>query len=121
MAKYISNAFSLQMIQPGWVICTKEITPVDVPVDAVSIIGHADTAAVISGILNRKVEMNRTSIQLKIGDELYVAQITGGRLPEGATTLPEGIEIKWVKVVPQSLDNWGYCHEGQCPLSNLAI
>ena len=35
---------------------------------------------------------------LKKGDTLYVAQLTGGRLPEGATELPEGFSFKFLKV-----------------------
>ncbi len=55
-------------------------------------IGHSDLA----NILN--VECNRVSISLKDGDELYVAQLVGGRLPEGTTTLPEGFSLKWYKI-----------------------
>lgn len=31
-------------------------------------------------------------------DTLYVGQVVGGRLPEGATTLPDGFEIKFIRV-----------------------
>jgi hypothetical protein len=58
----------------------------------VSAVGHADTAAVLG------VPMNRLNVSLEQGDELYVAQLQGGRLPEGATTLPSGFSFKFLKV-----------------------
>ena len=92
--RYLSNAFSGQMIMDDelW-IHRSSVTPEEVPTDAKSVIGHIDTARVVSTILNREVPCNRESIALREGDELYVAQITGGRLPEGATTLPEGASM----------------------------
>ena len=60
--------------------------------DNVSIVGHPDTAAVLG------VKFNRVSVKLNKGDVLYVAQIVGGRLPEGCTTLPEGFTFKFLKV-----------------------
>ncbi len=62
-----------------------------------SAIGHADTAAVIGNILGVEVAMNRINVSLTADTELYVAQVVGGRLPEGCTTLPEGIVIKFVR------------------------
>lgn len=63
-----------------------------------SAIGHADTAAVLG------VEMNRVNVSLAIGDTAYVAQLQGGRLPEGSTTLPEGFAFKYLKVEITSHD-----------------
>lgn len=70
----------------------------DVPVDVESCIDHADTAAAVSDILGRKVEMNRANVHLNPGDVLYIAQVVGGRLPEGATTLPNGFAMKFLRV-----------------------
>ena len=100
MAAYLGNAFSLQMLTafPADISVT-EVAPTEVPADAVSVIGHPDTAAVVADILGRDVPANRVSISLKAGDVLYVAQLMGGRLPEGATTLPEGFSLKFLKVV----------------------
>ena len=64
----------------------------------VSAIGHADTAAVVSSIIGIEIPMNRINVALKQGDVLYVAQIVGGRLPEGAKTLPEGVKIAFKRV-----------------------
>ena len=97
--KYLGNAFSLQMLTGNCIISVKEINSSEVPNDVQSIIGHADTANVVSSILGFEVNPNRVSVKLEQGDVLYVAQVTGGRLPEGATTLPEGFNLKWMKVV----------------------
>lgn len=95
---FIGNAFSLQMVADNAIICKVEVSPEQVPVNAESCIGHADTAAVVSNLLGRKVETNRTSIVLSDEDELYVAQVVGGRLPEGATTIPDGMELKFYRI-----------------------
>ena len=63
-----------------------------------SAIGHADTAAVVSDLLHVALPANRVSLTLQPGDSIIVAQVQGGRLLEGATTLPEGFEIKFLRV-----------------------
>ena len=95
---FLGNAFSLQMVAPSAIICVEECLPRDVPGEAVSIIGHQDTAAVVSNLLGRPVACNRASVRLDDGDVLYVAQLTGGRLPEGATKLPEGFSLSFRRV-----------------------
>jgi len=95
---FLSNAFSLQMVSSDAICVVEECLPEDVPEEAVSCIGHPDTAAVVSDILGREILCNRVSISLSDGDVLYVAQLTGGRLPEGATSLPEGFSISFRKV-----------------------
>lgn len=88
---YLLNAFSLQMVE---VPCKVEFTPVDsLPEGLESAVGHADTAAVLG------VPMNRINVKLNSGDVAYIAQLQGGRLPEGSTTLPEGFSFKYIKVV----------------------
>ena len=63
------------------------------PLDTlVSAIGYQDTANVLG------VQMNRVNVFLASGDVAYVAQLVGGRLPEGSTTLPDGFTFKFVKV-----------------------
>ncbi|MCK7505116.1 MAG: DUF1874 domain-containing protein [Desulfobacterales bacterium] len=58
--------------------------------DVISAVGHADTAAVFSSLLGRPVPVERRSIKLDEGETALVGQYIGPRLPEGATTLPEG-------------------------------
>lgn len=113
MRNIISNAFSLNMFGgnveipqgdpvfpefPVMTISVKEVTPEEVPSDCMSVIGHADTAAVVGGILGREILVNRTTYTVEPGDTLYVAQYSGPRLPEGATTLPEGAMVKFFRV-----------------------
>jgi hypothetical protein len=89
--QFLLNAFSLQMISafPAEV----RISEVDsLPSGLTSAIGHQDTANVLG------VPMNRINVSLAKGDVAYVAQLIGGRLPEGSTTLPEGFRFKYLKV-----------------------
>jgi len=98
--KLLGNAFSLGMLdQPEGVdMRVRRIEADNVPVDAESVVGHADTAALFSSILGREVLMNRASTSLAVGDELFVGQYNGPRLQEGATSLPPGATIRWLHV-----------------------
>lgn len=90
MNAYLLNAFSLQMVD---VPCNVHFEEVDVlPEGLISAIGHQDTANVLG------VPMNRCNVHLSKGDVAYVAQLQGGRLPEGSTTLPDGFSFKFIKV-----------------------
>lgn len=61
-----------------------------------SAIGHADTAAIISGLVGAEVPMARISVPvLKDGDVHFLALYQGPRLPEGATELPEGATLSF--------------------------
>lgn len=97
MSVFVGNAFSLGMV-PRELLGQVRIAPCDRPdtTNMVSCVGHADTAAVLG------VPMNRISVLMTAGDILYVAQLRGGRLPEGATTLPEGFGFDWIKVEIES-------------------
>ena len=95
-AIYLLNAFSLQMVD---VPCSVHFEEVDeLPDGLTSAIGHQDTANVLG------VPMNRINVHLSEGDVAYVAQLQGGRLPEGSTTLPDGFKFKFIKVVVFNLD-----------------
>ncbi len=90
MKAFLLNAFSLQMVD---VPCAIRFTEVDkLPEGLTSAIGHQDTANVLG------VECNRVNVHLTKGDVAFVAQLQGGRLPEGCTTLPEGFTFKLTKV-----------------------
>lgn len=96
MSIYLSNAFALSMVQDGnfsVATLTTEDALAAMGNGFISAIGHADIAAVVSGMLGIDVPMNRVNLALKTGDVLVVAQYVGPRLPEGATTLPEGAKI----------------------------
>ena len=101
MNKFLTNAFSIQMLK-GFsnptIVKFEEVKASDIPRDVVSAVGHADTAAVLTDILGFDVPVNRTSITLDDFTILFVAQLMGGRLPEGSTTLPEGFSFKFFRV-----------------------
>ena len=88
--QYLLSSFSLQMVDAPFAM---KVTEVDAfPADLTSAVGHQDTANVLG------VQMNRISVHLTSGDICYVAQLMGGRLPEGSITLPEGFTFKYLKV-----------------------
>lgn len=72
-------------------------------VKVVSAIGHADTARIVSGLLGVELPANRISVKMTGMESLVVAQYSGSRLPEGATTLPEGAKVEFWEV---SLAPW---------------
>jgi hypothetical protein len=87
---FLLNAFSLQMLDGDATVKFTEVN--SLPEGLTSAIGHQDTAKVLG------VECNRINVTLQKGDVAYVAQLQGGRLPEGCTTLPEGFSFKFIKV-----------------------
>ena len=98
---FILNAFSLNMIVGNADVVVREVSQkvAAILADAcVSAVGHADTAAVFSSVLGVEIPCNRATVALKEGDVALVGQYSGPRLPEGATTLPEGATIKWLIV-----------------------
>jgi hypothetical protein len=125
---YILNAKSINM-NGG-----KATMTVDIPItqeeakliaasgEIKSLIGHADTARVITNILGQEVPANRgnfTWSQVKPEDRVIVAQYTGPRLPEGATTLPEGASITFWKVkafqkeeILERINGFSWCEHG---------
>lgn len=100
---FLTNAFSLQMLNGDNTVDIKELTKEQTikilnKNDFISAIGHTDTASIVSDLLERPIEANRVSITMDKEDFIIVAQLTGGRLPEGATTLPDGFNIKFLGV-----------------------
>lgn len=96
-ASYLLNAFSLQMVDVPCIAIYEEVD--ELPDGLISAIGHQDTANVLG------VPMNRTNVHLSDGDVAYVAQLQGGRLPEGSTTLPDGFSFKFIKVRVVNFNN----------------
>ena len=104
----IANAFSLNMLDLEVGITNLQVCPttpefiredVEAAGGFTSIVGHADTAAVFSSLLGLDVPCNRTTFHLEEGVTLFVGQYKGPRLPEGATTLPEGAKVEWAMVL----------------------
>lgn len=127
---FVSNAFSLSMMDEGdYFMCLEHLLVVQLDdqqarellelannkgYQAVSSVGHADTARVFSDILGTEVPMNRTSVQLRTDDALLVGQYSGPRLPEGATRLPEGAKIKWYLLRKEDT-HWEEFHQEWVP------
>ena len=100
---FLANAFSLNMLA----VDSANINVKKVSIEEArsllngnfeSCVGHADTAALFSGLLGRPVPANRSTLQLESGVELVVGQYTGPRLAEGTPTLPEGAAVTWFHV-----------------------
>lgn len=106
---YISNAFALSMLPGSAMISAIPVTAEEARqllreaenrgLEVASVIGHADTAAVVSGLLGRTLAPNRVNLLLGSQEPLLVAQYVGPRLPEGATQLPEGATIHFWAVM----------------------
>jgi hypothetical protein len=93
------NAFSLNMCPAT---CRVYVRPASLDEARAaandSAVGHADTAAVFAAVLGVPVAFARRSVTLSPGDSAVVGQYKGPRLPEGATSLPEGATIEWLHV-----------------------
>ena len=104
----LSTAFSLSMVFDmipannnefaGLLVSIKEVPPEALPADLYSVVGHRDTARLLSGILGREVPVNREIYKVSPGDILYVAQYIGPGLLGGDTQLPKGAVMKFYKV-----------------------
>ena len=83
-------------------------------------VGHADTARIIGAIIGHTLEGNGR-ITLTDSSLFLLCAYTGPRLPEGATTLPEGAEIAFAVVgigsgrakLAQECTNIGYGEEDE--------
>lgn len=105
---YLVNAFSIQMLPKTRRAADIRFESIPDAHEAMCIltddawtnaIGHADTARVVSKMMGLDpLEAQRVNVELTEGDMLIVAQVMGGRLPEGATTLPDGVTIQFWKV-----------------------
>ena len=95
------NAFSVNMLDPSIDsinVKFRQITLSDVRViienyGIESCIGHADTANLLSNMLDTKIDTNRCTVSMAHDDHALLAQYRGERLTEGCTTLPENSTI----------------------------
>ncbi len=103
---YLVNAFSINMLPPDG--AAVEFRPISISQAAALLrsadgvtnaIGHADTAALVASVLQAEgytpPPAERINVRLTTGLTAIVAQYTGPRLPEGATSLPEGAQISF--------------------------
>ena len=90
----------------------KTCTSGEYALTSVSAIGHENMARIVSNDLGHVFEVNRMSVKMdvshnEIGDCAIVAQYIGPRLPEGATSLPDGATIRYWLCTP----GMEYCTE----------
>ena len=80
MSVVIANAFSLNMLPLEVGVTSLQVCPtspefireeIEAEGGFTSVVGHADTAAVFSGLLGLDVPCNRTTFQLEEGTTLY--------------------------------------------------
>ena len=100
----VCNAFSLNMLSALVAdIKISEITLAEarglLEAGVESCVDHADTASVFSEQLGVQIPAARATVTLADGEMILVGQYSGPRLPEGATSLPEGANIKWIVVL----------------------
>lgn len=112
--KYLNNVFSSGMVHNDMHF---DVKIVDLETfkaqakDATSVVGHEDTAKILSDLLGKKVDFNRVSTAIKPGDVVCVAQYDGPRLPLGADKLPDGAKFRWeiwtaVEAQPKKTSFW---------------
>jgi hypothetical protein len=106
---YLTNSFSLNMLSPSYHVYEFQVIHASeaaillyaLQANLVNAIGHAETHTLVEQTLRKYIrelhlpEPQRLTIRLAPGDELLVAQYTGPRLPEGATTLPQGARLEF--------------------------
>lgn len=94
---YLANAFSGQMVPDFCVISKKLVTRERVREliawEWESCIKDKDMMTVLNKVLDAYGQRNRDSISMTEDDILIVAELQGGRLPEGATALPEDCQF----------------------------
>lgn len=98
---FLVNAFSLNMLESTDLtkvvfIDVTEAYAASTAARCESAIGHAELAGLLTAKFGFEVKANRATVKLKDGDSFLVAQYSGPRLEEGATTLPQGAEIKFI-------------------------
>ncbi len=103
---YVVNSFSLNMLpfqMETFVIKGRKVT-IEEAADILkrsgfqSYVGHEDLAGIVTSQLGVSVLYNRQTLTVQKGDSVLVCQYRGPRLPEGATTLPEGAVIEYYLV-----------------------
>jgi len=106
------NSFSLNMLEQ--LPCNLRIeevfeaTKIVKCVKVENCIGHADTDRIVRRILGNCIPPGkRETIQVALNETVLLAQYIGQRLPEGATELPEGAEIRFFAVTPyMPFEDW---------------
>jgi hypothetical protein len=64
-----------------------------------SVVGHTDTAAIFSDLLDMPVPCNRETVLIEGHAKFILGSYRGPRLEEGAHKLPDGASIEWYHVI----------------------
>lgn len=105
---FLCNSFSTKMLNKNADVSFKKLSVEQVKsllhtYGLESAVGHEDTAAILTGILDMPVECNRREIKItpynEGGDGIIVAEYVGPRLPAGTTVLPAGAEFVFWEVI----------------------
>lgn len=100
---WLLNAFSLSLLGgvPRAVIHVRALSvdeARELARGATSAVGHDSTARLFATLLGQPVACDRLTVTLHPGDTALVGQYAGPRLPEGATHLPAGGDVRWYHV-----------------------
>ena len=117
MAIYITNSFSINMLDCETMVSFRKLNSADDVIEClsrhsndkiISAIGHSDMAKIISNDIGMEIPVQRMTISLDTSNDMViVAQYTGPRLPEGTTVLPDGATIRYWLCIP----GMEYCTE----------
>ena len=112
-----SGEYSLSPLSRARKLENPEVTQLN---NCESCIGHADTARVLSTLLQKEIPCNRVTVNLGPNEKCIIAQYIGPRLPEGVTMLPEGATIKFYHVKMESKEKYLKMISLQKDIDNLA-
>lgn len=100
---YLTSSFSLQMVKRYPLSMTVDEVDKKTFIDGLKFgfygaVGHSPTASLMTNDLGLHIGFNRVRVTVSAGDTLFVWQYAGGRLPEGCTVLPDGGDIRYLRV-----------------------
>ncbi len=99
---FLANAFAPSMIEDAAASLDFRVIDLEaarrLATDAISYVGHADTADRFAEVLGRPVAAHRAPLTLRAGDVLLIGQHDQSRLVEGATTLPPEARFRWIRI-----------------------
>lgn len=96
--KYLVTGFSLWMVSPGDIVIYEPIDSTQIPEDVVSHVGFQEKVSILQKELKRKVALNKSPVYLNGGDEVYLAQFSGERIPAGAESLPHHSQLRFLRI-----------------------
>jgi hypothetical protein len=95
MKSYIATGISPGMtLHRRWNWLVEVVNPSEIPMDAISIIGHLEACRRISKSLHRVIKINRSSINfLTYGDVVYVVKGRDGRRASSDKSFTNGLRV----------------------------